>query len=99
MAPSELSQIATSMYAETGKAFSVEEVRERLVAELCKPREMRQYLAYIGFMGKEANLIFQDGVRRGRLLEVDERGGLVVDFNGEIVRVTAAEVSLRDIGE
>ena len=94
--PEELASIATSMRAETGKDFTVEEVTEKLVEELTKPRDMQRYLSYIGFLGKEANLIFQDGVKRGRLVAVDELGGLLVDFDGERVRVTAGEVSLRD---
>jgi biotin-(acetyl-CoA carboxylase) ligase len=96
--PEELLSIATSMRAETGKDFTVEEVTEKLVEELTKPRDMQRYLSYIGFLGKEANLIFQDGVKRGRLVAVDELGGLLVDFDGERVRVTAGEVSLRDFG-
>ena len=97
--PQELAEIATSMRAETGKTFSVEEVEEKLIEELCRERSMQDYLGYIGFLGREANLIFASGVQRGTLVAVDETGGLIVDFNGERTRVTAGEVSLRDISD
>ncbi len=96
--PEELAKIATSMQAETGKTFSVAEVTERLIAELQKPRGMKEYLQYIGYMGEEATLSFSDGEKRGRLLSVDEQGGLLVSIDGVTQRLTAAEVSLRNLG-
>jgi BirA family biotin operon repressor/biotin-[acetyl-CoA-carboxylase] ligase len=91
----ELAEIATSMQAQAGKSFSVEEVREKLIEELMKERAPQEYLAYVGYMGKEATLILGDEPVRGRLLFVDEEGGLHVEIAGEEKRLTSAEVSLR----
>ena len=91
----ELKEIATSMQAQTGKTFSVEEVTERLIDELLKEREMQEYLSYIGYMGREVTLILGEERMRGKLLSVDEEGGLLAEIDGEIRRLTSAEVSIR----
>lgn len=93
--PEELAEIATTMQAETGRAFSVDEVRKRLLAELEKPREMEEYLAYIGYMGREATLIIGDERVPATLLFVDNEGGLHVRIGKEEKRFAAAEVSLK----
>lgn len=91
----ELAEIATSMQEQSGKTFSVEEVTEKLIEELLKERDVEEYLAYVGYMGKEATLIFGEESVRGKLLFVDEEGGLHVEIAGEERRLTSAEVSLR----
>ncbi|MBQ8291465.1 MAG: biotin--[Clostridia bacterium] len=96
--PDELSSIATTLCCETGKKISVAVVRERLIEELCKPHTIGEYLAYIGYMHTEAELIFADRTARGRLLAVDETGGLLVEIEGKKERLTAAEVSVRTGG-
>lgn len=93
--PNELSGIATTMQQETGKVFSVSEVRERLISELSKTRSMEEYLSFIGYMGRTATLLFGDERVPATLLSVDREGGLIVEINGEKKRLTAAEVSLR----
>ena len=93
--PTELSGIATSMQAETGKTFSVEAVRERLIEELSHPWEMEKYLSFLGYMGREATLLIGDERIPATLLFVDDEGGLTVEIKGEKRRLTAAEVSIR----
>ena len=93
--PDELDGIATTMARETGKRFSVEEVTETLIAELEKEVEISAYQSRIGYMGERAILLFPDGEKEGKLLLVDERGGLHVEIEGEVLTLTAAEVSLR----
>lgn len=91
----ELKDVATSMQERTGKSFSVEQVTDVLIAELLKEHSMREYLSYIGYMGKEALLILGESEVRGKLLAVDEEGGLLVEINGEQKRLTSVEVSIR----
>lgn len=91
----ELCDIATSMELVTGKTFSVEEVTERLLLELYKERTMDEYLAYIGYLGREVTLILGDERVHGRLISVDEQGGLIAEIGGERRRLTSAEVSVR----
>ncbi len=93
--PQELADIATTLQKETGKVYSVEEVTERLVSELCRGADMQEYLSRVGYMGAEATLIFENESVRGKLLFVDEKGGLWVEIDGEKRRLTAAEVSVR----
>ena len=92
--PEELKEIATTM-ALHGVAPAVEEVTERLLAELCKERTMEEYRAYIGYMGREVILLLGDKRIPGTLVCVDDEGGLLVKVDGEIRRFTAAEVSIR----
>ena len=91
----ELTEIATTMQAQTGRTFSVEEVTETLIEELQKERTMLEYLAYIGYLGREVTLILGDEKTRATLLSVDEEGGLLVELCGEKRRLTTAEVSIR----
>lgn len=91
----ELTEIATTMQAQTGRTFSVEEVTETLIEELQKERTMSEYLAYIGYLGREVTLILGEEKTRATLLSVDEEGGLLVELCGEKRRLTTAEVSIR----
>lgn len=93
--PEELAEIATSMRLETGKNFSVDEVRGRLIEELSKPADMQKYQRYLGYMGEEVTLILGDECVPATLLSVDEEGGLWVKIGQETRRLTAAEVSIR----
>lgn len=93
--PTELDGIATTLERETGKRYSVAEVRERLIENLGKNHGFSKYLEYIGYMGEEAELIFAEKTVTAKLLCVDETGGLWVEIAGEKRRVSAGEVSLR----
>ena len=93
--PTELTELATTMALALDKPPSVEEVTCRLLMELDKERTIEEYRSYVGYMGREAALIL-DGERiPGRLLFVDDEGGLHVEIDGKPRRFTAAEVSLR----
>ena len=93
--PEDLHSIATTMLKVTGEAYDVDDVTNRLIAELDKPRGMDEYRAYVGYMGRQATLILGDECVHGTLLFVDDEGGLMVKINGETRRFTAAEVSVR----
>ena len=93
--PDELLDIATTMRLETGKVFSVDEVRRRLIEGLSKPADMQKYQRYLGYMGEEVTLILGDERVPATLLSVDEEGGLWVKIGQETRRLTAAEVSIR----
>ncbi len=93
--PAELSEIATSMRLAMGTPPSVEEVTCRLLAELDKARTIEDYRAYVGYMGREVTLLLGNERVHGRLLFVDDEGGLHAEIDGETHRFTAAEVSVR----
>lgn len=90
-----LNEIAVNMQTAAGKSFSVEDVEACLLEELCVERSMEEYLSFVGYMGEKALLIFGDERIPGRLLSVDDSGGLWVEINGKSRRLTAAEVSFR----
>ncbi len=94
----EIEKIATSMQQATGKKISVQEVSECLISQFKKERTMQEYLSYIGYMGKEVLLIIGDERVPGRLIFVDEEGGLRVEIDGKERCLTSAEVSF-SIGE
>ncbi|MBQ9728650.1 MAG: biotin--[Clostridia bacterium] len=91
----ELQSIATTMKAESGRAFDVKEVKNRLIENLRKERTMESYLSRIGYMGRAAELLVGDRREAVTLLSVDGQGGLWVKTAEGERRVTAAEVSLR----
>lgn len=92
--PDSLSDIATSMYLETGKKISVRKVTRRLLANWKKPKGVEAYLTRLGYMGREAELLVGDERLRCTLLSVDNEGGLTVETDGQTKRFFAAEVSL-----
>lgn len=97
--PTELTDIATTMAKETGNVFSVDEVAERLIAELSKKRTMDEYRAYLGFMGEKATLILGDERVPATLLSVDDEGRLCVEIDGKEKRLASGEVSVRTAKE
>lgn len=93
--PDELSGIATSILLETGKVISVEEVTERLIAELEKERSIEEYRSYLGFMGEKVTLILGDESVPATLISVDDEGRLTAKIGEETKIFSSAEVSLR----
>ena len=90
----ELERIATSIRLEGGKSFSVEEVTERLIAELSKERSMEAYRAYLGFMKQTVTLILGDKRVPATLLSVDDEGKVHAEIEGETYVFSSAEVSI-----
>ena len=93
--PDELLDIATSILLETGKVISVEEVTERLIAELEKERSIEEYRSYLGFMGEKVMLILGDESIPATLISVDDEGRLVAEIDGQTRVFASAEVSVR----
>ena len=93
--PEELKDIATSIYLQTGKIFSVKEVAEKLIEQLQTPHTAEEYTAFIGYMGERANLLIGNETREAVLLSVDQEGGLWVRLDGEKKRFTSTEISVR----
>ncbi len=95
--PSELSDIATVMSAELIEVPSVDEVANRLIDELCQPVCMDEYLSFLGYMGREAELILGDERIPATLLSVDSEGKLHVRTADGERAFAAAEVSVRGL--
>lgn len=91
----ELEGIATTVLLETGKTVSVDSVAERLIDNVYAPFSMDEYLSFVGYMGSFADLIIGDKRVHGRLIRVDETGGLICEIDGKESRFTALEISVR----
>ena len=93
--PKELETIAITMAQIMKNPPTVEQVRQRLLANLSAQKGIDEYLARIGYMGERAVLICGEESIPVTLLSVDNEGGLWVEIDGEKRRFAAAEVSLR----
>ncbi len=93
--PEELKGIATTLYLETGRRFSVDEVTERLTHALLQPCSIENYEEYLGFIGEEVTLLLGEERVPAILLGVDSEGRLRAKTKeGEKV-FSSAEVSLK----
>ncbi len=93
--PKELEGIATTMAQKMKNPPPVAEVRERLIEYLSQPKGVDEYLARIGYMGRQVTVVFGEERLPATLLSVDNEGGLWVEIDGEKRRFTAAEISLQ----
>ena len=92
---SELDGIAHSLGDFLKECPSVEEVRERLIREICRESTFEEYLSFVGFLGREIT-VSQNGVD---YLAVAQRilpdGRLEIRKDGENIALSAAEISIR----
>lgn len=93
--PKQLQTIATTMQQESGKQFTVEEVRETLIHFLLSDRIGERYEQYLGWLGEKAELTVGGEQFSVTLQSVDDEGGLWVEMQGQHRRFAAAEVSIR----
>lgn len=91
----ELKDIATSVVLETGQTVSVDLVAQTIINNVYAPFYMDEYLSFVGYMGGFADLVIGDKRVHGRLVRVDETGGLICEIDGKESRFTALEVSVR----
>lgn len=94
---SELSAIAVNMAQALNRELSpsfLQEVRERLIKTLVEEKEdiIGIYRSYLGYMGEEVALIFNDECVHATLLSVDDEGRLLVKTAEGERLFSAAEV-------
>jgi len=90
-----LRRIAVSLSEAAGKKLCVEEVREKLLIHLREEDDFEDYLNLIGFLGQTVHVFAPDGKFLATALRVLENGNLEVSRNGEIMALSAAEITLR----
>lgn len=92
--PDELKPIAISLREALEKEVDFQAVERTLLEELTKPHTIEEYIKRVGYLNRRVLLI--EGERQTRVipLYVEEDGSLVVDEDGKIRKVAAAEVSL-----
>lgn len=93
--PAEIEDIATSLKTETGKTFSVEDVKGKLIENLQKEYSVNKYKSYINWFDKKVKLLIDGKEIFAVAKDVDETGRLTCEIDGEIKKISSAEVSLR----
>lgn len=93
--PEDLKEIATSMQTELKKQIPIMEVRDVFIENVQKNFTLNDYKSYMRWLGDEVTLKTENGVYNATAVDVDETGRLVCEVNGEIKKISAAEVSLR----
>lgn len=93
--PAGLKEIATSLSAELKKELNLTVVKETLLRNLEKNYLIDDYKKYINWLGKEVTLKLGEESKTATALDISEDGRLIVETDGEIKKISSAEVSLR----
>ena len=91
--PCELLSIATTLQKETGKAYAVKEVEEKLFYYVEKGVG-EKYSSYLGFIGEEVPLLVGEKEMTATLIGVDKKGNLLAEVDGKIGVFSSAEVRI-----
>lgn len=93
--PTELTDIATTLRESRGKRLNLKSVRASLVKNLQAEYGVEEYKSFIDWFGQEVYLDANGQRFKAIALDVDERGNLLCRADGEIKRISSAEMSLR----
>lgn len=93
--PEELSEIATSLSEQTGRKVLVRKVMKTLLTNLGREYTVDDYKSYITWFGESVTLYMNGNPVRATALDVDQSGLLVCEIDGEIKKISSAEVGLR----
>ena len=93
--PQELRDIAITMKQAAGREFDLTSVRNTLIENLQKGYSLEQYKSYINWFGREILLKCSDGEIKAIAKDVAKDGRLICLLNGNIIKMSSAEVSLR----
>lgn len=91
----EIKEIATSVKEVTGKNSDLEEVKRVFLENIKKDFTIKDYKRYINWFGREVTLKTGEEERIVTALDVTENGRLLVDWCGNMLEISSAEVSLR----
>ncbi len=93
--PAELKGIAITMSGALGRKLSTEEVKRTFCGNLQNEYSVEDYKSYVNWFGKKVILKTADKEYGATALDIDGAGRLVVEAEGCIKAISAAEVSLR----
>lgn len=91
----ELRNIAVSMSEILKKKIDITCVKETLIDNFQNHYELAEYKSYIDWFDTFITLKTPDGDKLVKALDVSESGRLIVDWDGNILEISSAEVSLR----
>ena len=92
---SEIKQIATSMKEVLGKNLNLQEVKKVFISYIGCDFSIEDYKQYINWFGQSVTLKTEDEVRLVKAVDVTRNGRLLVDWCGNMLEISSAEVSLR----
>ena len=93
--PDELKETATTLSEQKGRKLNVSIVRSRLIKYLKKEYTVDDYKKYVDWFGREVYLDSQGERTEAVALDVDADGSLVCNIQGEIKKISSAEMRLR----
>lgn len=93
--PDDLKEIATTMSECKGKKLNLKAVRKQLIKNLQNEYTVEEYKSYVNWFGQEVYLDTNGERLVATALDVDERGNLVCKIDGEVKKISSAEMSLR----
>lgn len=93
--PVELKDIATSLSAELQKQIDLQKVKRTLLSNLKKEFSITDYKQYVPWLGKRVTLKFEKEIVTATALGIADDGRLIAEINGEVKKISSAEVSLR----
>lgn len=93
--PESLSSVATSMKRESGKDLPLSAVRDIFLENFGKSFSVADYKKYINWFNRPVTLKTADGEMQATALDVEADGRLVCNVNGQIEKISSAEVTLR----
>ncbi|MCH5147918.1 MAG: biotin--[acetyl-CoA-carboxylase] ligase [Clostridiales bacterium] len=93
--PSYLRHIAGAIAEITGKYTPIEEVFDVLVKNLEKEFSIDDYKSYMGWLGSKVLIKTDDKEVEAEALDITSNGLLKVNWGGNMLEISSAEVSLR----
>ncbi|MGN0805731.1 MAG: biotin--[acetyl-CoA-carboxylase] ligase [Candidatus Coproplasma sp.] len=93
--PDELRDIATTMRECRGRKLNVKAVRTQLIKNLQKQYSVEEYKSFVDWFGQEVYLDTNGQRLSATALDVDGCGNLICNIDGEIKKISSAEMSLR----
>ncbi len=93
--PGELKETATTLSEQKGRKLSISIVRSRLLKNLKKEYTVDDYKKYVDWFGQEVYLDSQGERTEAVALDVDADGSLICNIQGEIKKISSAEMRLR----
>ncbi len=93
--PEELKEIATTMRESKGRKLNLKSVRAQLIKNLQNEYTVEEYKSFVNWFGQEVYLDANGQRLSATALDVDEKGNLICEIDGEIQKISSAEMSLR----
>lgn len=89
----ELSKIATTMSAFTGKKYDLNEVERRLLAHFFAPFSFDEYRARLAYLGEKVTFVYGEQIFSATVAGVTERGELLLTRGGKTSAYAYGEIS------